>query len=739
MLYARGMQTQNEIKAKLSQPANIEFICGLIGSGQYKNCKELTKFICRHFGFFDINGSEQHAGCQKALRKLEAKGHFVLPGVKFKKRTSSPRRLHKPVPTPIDVPAQVNEVRGLKLILVVDDSQMRIWNELMITEHPLGAGPFVGRQLRYLIDSEHGILGGLGFSAAALHLSERDEWIGWSKDQRQQYLHYVVGLSRFLIRPAVKCSNLASKALSMCLRVMVEDFEKRYSYKPLLVESFVEADQTGTCFRAANWIKIGQTKGRGRQDTSNKKSLSIKDIYVYELDDDFRAALNIGSIKAAEPIELTAGLDPDQWARNEFGGVPVGDMRLSNRLVRAAQDMGEHPGVAYCGIPGVDWAATKGYYRMIDSPDESAVSMPNIMLTHRERTIGRMSACNTVLCIQDGTDLNYNNLDKCTGLGIIGKNQTKAESRGLHMHSTLVTTTEGIPLGVLRAQCVAPTPKSREEDRPWYKIPIEEKKNFVWIEYYRDLVEIKKQLPDTRLICVCDREADFFKFFDEQRKHSEVELLVRAKHDRNIDQSGSKLFSTVSQSPVLGQVGIVVPRQSARNKKSKKKARDKRNKRQATLNIRVRKVRLLPSFHHSHIEPVDVWAVHAREEHPPENKKAVEWFLLSTTKVISFEDACQCLEWYCRRWRIEEWHRVLKTGCRIESMAHKTAQRLRRAIAINLIVAWRIMLMTLLGREAPELPAELLFSDLELKVLRAHAIKKTQTTRSVRCSSALDC
>jgi len=115
--------------------------------------------------------------------------------------------------------------------------------------------------------------------------------------------------------------------------------------------------------------------------------------------------------------------------------------------------------------------------------------------------------------------------------------------------------------------------------------------------------------------------------------------------------------------------------------------------------------------------------VHAREEHAPAEEEPVEWFLLNTIPISTFEDALQCLNRYCKRWRIEDWHRVLKSGCKVEDLAHKTAERLRRAIAINLVIAWRIMLMTLLGREIPGLPPEVLFSDTEIKVLKAYAQK----------------
>ena len=112
-------------------------------------------------------------------------------------------------------------------------------------------------------------------------------------------------------------------------------------------------------------------------------------------------------------------------------------------------------------------------------------------------------------------------------------------------------------------------------------------------------------------------------------------------------------------------------------------------------------------------------SIQVTEEHPPEGVVPLQWTLLTTVKIDSVDQAEACLRWYCLRWRIEDWHRVLKTGCRIEALAHQSAERLGRAIAINLVMAWRIMLMTLLGREQPALPAEVLFSNLEIEVLTA--------------------
>ena len=108
----------------------------------------------------------------------------------------------------------------------------------------------------------------------------------------------------------------------------------------------------------------------------------------------------------------------------------------------------------------------------------------------------------------------------------------------------------------------------------------------------------------------------------------------------------------------------------------------------------------------------------------------LEWFLLTTREITTVEQAQECLRWYCLRWRIEDWHRVLKSGCRVEALAHRSAERLQRAIAIHLVIAWRIMLMTLLGRECPGLPADVLFSDLEIEVLEAYAKKKTASAQT---------
>ncbi|MDQ6999126.1 MAG: IS4 family transposase [Mariprofundus sp.] len=504
------------------------------------------------------------------------------------------------------------------------------------------------------------------------------------------------------------------------LRQVAADFEVRYGYRPWLLESFIDTERhTGTCYEASNWIKVGITKGRGRNDVNSKKLESIKAIYLYPLTQKFRKHMGVDEPGPPPTLDIVEGLDHDIWAQNEFGGASLGDARLSKRLVEAAGIQAANPMRSFCGAAKGERAVVKGYYRMIEQPDDSAITMAAILAPHRERTIQRMRNQETILSIQDGTDLNFNSLAQCEGLGVIGKNQTDTSSKGLHMHSSFVVTTDGIPLGVLDVECAARQPKTADSDP-------EEKTTQSWIKATRNNNKLAKILPNTHQIVTMDREGDFFELFEEPR-HSRVDLLVRAKHNRKTDGE-FKLFDSIRQSPAQGQLNITIPRQSARPKLSKQKARPKREKRQAIVDLRYQQIKMRAPGTTAHKDkaPIHLWMVHIREVSPPPNEKGVEWFLLATWPITSDAEAQECVRWYSLRWRIEDWHRVLKSGCKIEELAYKTAERLKRGIAINIVIAWRIMLMTLLGRESPELPAEVLFSDLEIKVLKAYAIKKKE-------------
>src|SRR5215469_14851880 len=179
------MNTQTQIKRALSQHKAIEYVRRIVEQGEVFSRTELADLVCEEFGFQDPRGQNQRAGCLKGLRELEAKGWYQLPPPQIEKGRPKPRRLSGPVAEPERVPGEVGEVAGLELILAEQGSPMRMWNELMIREHPQRAGPLVGRQMRYLVGSQHGWLGAFGFAAPALQLAARDGWIGWDGEQRR--------------------------------------------------------------------------------------------------------------------------------------------------------------------------------------------------------------------------------------------------------------------------------------------------------------------------------------------------------------------------------------------------------------------------------------------------------------------------------------------------------------------------------------------------------------------------
>lgn len=754
------MEAQTQIKRRLSEPGVIGVIQEWLAGAEVEHRTDLARRVCERYGLRDARGRPQMGGCLKALRELERAGSIELPAARTRPGRGQARRLTQAVPMPEDLPSRVEQVRDLELVLVQSQDQMRLWNELMLREHPRGAGPLVGAQLRYLVASAHGWLGGISFSAAALQLQARDAWLGWDAQQRRTHLHRVVNLSRFLIRTR-GCCNLASCVLGLVLRRVADDFAQGFGYRPWLVESFVDTEAfEGTCYRASNWVEVGQTQGRGRQDRAHARSAGSKAIYVYPLVEDLRAQLGVAPVAPLPPLAAGEGLDGASWAEQEFGGAQLGDARLSRRLVMSAQRQAEQPGRAFTGVAQGDWPAIRGYYRLIDHPDTEAVTMAAILRPHREQTLRRMQNESHVLCIQDGTQLNYGGLDKCAGLGVIGTNQTGAQSRGMHLHSMLAVSASGIPLGVVDARCrnsePAAPPAMAETAEPQKKTT-EEKKTFEWIAALHECMAMAQQLPQTRITCVMDREADFAELFEAHRQNPCVELLVRAKHNRVLAKapraqrpdpsaktpSAHKLFERLRSSPARGdKVQLTLTRQSARRKRSKQQARPARAGRVAELTLRYEPIEFRSERKDQ--PPISLWAVHAVEQAPPADAvRPVEWLLLTSRIIDTPAAAEQCLKDYALRWRIEDWHRVLKSGCAVEDLAHESVERIQRALAINLVIGWRIMLMTLLGREVPELPADILFSDLEIQFLRAlakalpHRRPPTQLGEAIRMVAQL--
>ncbi len=708
------------IKEALSEPERLSAVHELLDGCSSRT--GLATELCERFGFRNACGEPQVGSCLKALRDFEQEGEFELPARQLDINGSwRPRRLPGPVPEPEGLPEKVDEACGLRIELVdpTDATGMRTWNELILREHPRGANRMVGRQLRYLVHSGHGYLGAVGFAASALTLSARDEWIGWDQSHRRTHLDRVLNLSRLLIRPSVRCENLASWVLGACVRRLRRDFEQRYGFEPWMLETFVDEQRhEGTCFQAANWQRIGRTKGRGRNDREGRCAESVKEIYVYPLVSDFREQMGVDPDCGSylRPLAVEHGLGKQDWVKQEFGTVNLGDKRLRDRLMKIIEDRSTHPNTSYLEACEGDRGALKGFYAFVDN-SRATVSPEAILSAHRDRTIGRMMSHNLVLVVQDTTDLNFASRSHTEGLGPIGTNQTGAKSQGLKLHTSLSLTEEGLPLGVLKSVAYAP----EETGKQPVARPIEEKKSFKWIEGYRDCVAVAKQMPDTRILAVMDREADIFELFVEAAPtRHRVGLLVRASWNRCLEESERKLFDELRATDNTTMVEVAIPRQRWKKAKSGKPGQEGNPARAATLTLGYRKVSIRSSRRDLQSnDPVTLWAVYAREEQPPKGAAPIEWMLLTTETVESDEAAVRMLELYGLRWRIEEWHRVLKSGCKVQEHQHETAERLKRVIAMDAVIAWRIQLATLLGREVPDLPCAVFFDEWEAKVLQA--------------------
>ena len=222
---------------------------------------------------------------------------------------------------------------------------------------------------------------------------------------------------------------------------------------------------------------------------------------------------------------------------------------------------------------------------------------------------------------------------------------------------------------------------------------------------------------------MCDREVDILELFDAQRHSPRVDLLVRAKHDRVFGKGKPKLFATLRGGAADGRIDVEIDGLTERGKSSRKKTRSSRRKRLANCELRFRRVTLPAPEAREAAEPATLSAVHVVETAPPEDEIPVEWFLLTTLKVGSTNEAADIVGFYLQRWRIQEFFRVLKSGCRIEFLLFRTADRPQRAIAINAVIAWRIMVMALPGRQVPDCEPQLTLADHEPDFLRDYALE----------------
>ncbi len=273
--------------------ADLDLIRQLIAEVPRKNRAQLSRVVCERLSWSKLDGGLKEMSCRVAMLRMHREGLITLPEPRNGNGNGQPyRRITRATDPglPIDLP--VEQLSDLRLEGVDDRRSSHLWNEYIQRYHYLGYQPLPGAQLRYLAGSQGQILALLGFGAAAWKVAPRDRWIGWSAAQRQQRLHLLINNARFLILPWITSRNLASKLLAMAARRVAEDWEERYGYRPVLMETFVETGRfAGTCYRASNWTHVGQTRGRGKLDIRHQAPLPIKDIWLYPLEKQCRRTL----------------------------------------------------------------------------------------------------------------------------------------------------------------------------------------------------------------------------------------------------------------------------------------------------------------------------------------------------------------------------------------------------------------------------------------------------------------
>ncbi|MDQ2805429.1 MAG: IS4 family transposase [Chloroflexota bacterium] len=378
-------------------------------------------------------------------------------------------------------------------------------------------------------------------------------------------------------------------------------------------------------------------------------------------------------------------MDPDAWAVEEFVAAELGDSRRTARLLDLATALARHPSRS---LPHAcaDEAQLDAAYRFFDNPH---ITPAALLQPHIHATWDRCAAHALILAPQDTTLLDYSHHPATTGLGPLAT----PTQQGLLVHSTLAFTPARVPLGLL-AQATwarAPAPAGKRAQRR--SLPLAEKESHKWLTSLAAVNAAAAACPQTHFISIGDREADVYDLFLATRAPT-VDLVVRAAWDRRTSGEQPRLGASMAAVPVQTTLTLAVPRRGAQAART------------ATLTVRWRSVTLRPPKHRTREQLADVRvsAVWAVETTPPGGVAAVEWRLLTSCAVPDEGTALAGLGWYAARWGIEVWHKVLKSGCRIEARQLSSGARLERALALYSVIAWRIVYTTLLAREQPELP-----------------------------------
>ena len=382
------------------------------------------------------------------------------------------------------------------------------------------------------------------------------------------------------------------------------------------------------------------------------------------------------------------------WASEEFAEIDLGDARLNRRVALIAERLSGAPHVS---IPTAcnGWAETKAAYRLLA---HESVTDTEVLAPHVDRTLDRMRGHPVVLCLSDTTEVDFTR-HPAEGLGTL----SYEFQSGFLLHPVLAVTPQRLCLGVLGAQWIVRDPtKLGTSLATKKKRPLEEKESHRWPAAFDQVCAQAQQMHGTRLVYVADRESDVYELLLKAQQ-APADLLIRSNQDRALDD-GQHLHDVVSTAPTVGIVDVSVPKTAERPART------------AHLTLRCARVTLRPPYRKGQtLPPITITVVRAREEQPEPGCDALDWILLTNRSTTTLEEAQTLLEWYVCRWQIEVYFRILKTGCGIEKLQLADFSRLQVAIAIYLIVAWRIQFLLTLGRDTPDLPCDSVFEPDEWK------------------------
>jgi hypothetical protein len=418
------------------------------------------------------------------------------------------------------------------------------------------------------------------------------------------------------------------------------------------------------------------------------------------------------------------GVVVQDWIEEEFRGAHFGDDRLDRRCRIVADQLSRRP-CASIPVATGSWKDTLGAYRFFRN---ARVNEEGVLKPHGESTLERIREHKVVLFVQDTTEVDLSRPhERMAGIGPLNEK----DRLGLFAHLLLAQTPERVPLGVVDANIwsrdgdqfegnEAKTKQAREKEKK--AKPIEDKESVRWLQGYRKACEVQAMSPGTKVVCISDSEGDIYECFAEGIREEGVEKadwLIRACQDRSVEgksQPGNiypKLWEEVGSTKVLGLLEIQVSKNEPESK-DKRKRRQGRSARTTTAQIYAKRVKLKAPYRKGVKLPnVEVNVVLVREIEPPADESAVEWLLLTSLPIDSLEQIHTVIDYYCCRWSIEVYFRILKSGCRIEQIQLETADRYKPCLALYMIIAWRVMFVTMLGRQCPEMPCNVVFSDDE--------------------------